>query len=516
MGRSFYLGVIVGSIVLALTLASRLTFHTIFIPELAVDALIANIPGWLESAAINALGFYAKYLAFIIATIVAVVTYGTLAIFFYSRVKGASRIGSGVIFGVVVSVIVSVVLVPLTVRTRGTDFTYDIAWILIPNLLYGAGLDLCRRKMRPLSAREPRIAKRIFIKKGVIGLTGLVLFAFLIDRFFLRSMMEQPEPIPAGRAGVVRRAADVFKMPELMDLVANEVTPNSKFYVVSKNVFDPSVDGNGWTLTVDGLVEKPLRFTYEEFTSLPSKKQSATLICISNPIGGDLISNAEWVGVPMNYILKMAGVKPNGKEVVFYCADGYTDSIPIEKAWHQDTILAYRMNGETLPKSHGFPIRAIIPGLYGMKNPKWITRLELVDYDFRGYWETRGWSKEAAIHTMSRVDLPTLGARIRGVTPVAGIAFAGDRGVEKVQVSVDGGVTWQDALTKDPTSRYSWVLWAGEWEPQEPGTHSIRVRAIDKTGKIQEVRASSTYPAGATGYHVIHVAVGPEERRPGS
>ncbi len=207
----------------------------------------------------------------------------------------------------------------------------------------------------------------------------------------------------------------------------------------------------------------------------------------------------------------MAGLKPQATEIILRARDGYTDSIPLKKGLDPGTILAYEMNGAVLPHPHGFPSRVIVPGIYGMKNVKWLTEIELADFDYKGYWEKKGWSDEAVYKTMSRIDVPRDKIVEAGeVNLIAGIAFAGDRGVRSVEVSVDSGKSWRQATVKPPLSRYTWVLWALEWEVSESlrgRTATLQVRATDGRGEIQIARAQSPSPDGASGYHTVTVRI---------
>jgi DMSO/TMAO reductase YedYZ molybdopterin-dependent catalytic subunit len=209
----------------------------------------------------------------------------------------------------------------------------------------------------------------------------------------------------------------------------------------------------------------------------------------------------------MKDILERAGVNPGVKDIVLRASDDYTDSIPLEKAMHEGTILAYEMNGEPLTASHGFPLRLIVPGIYGMKNVKWVKRLDAVDHDFKGYWQRRGWDDRAEYKTMSRIDEP--GSDINGSTTIAGIAFAGDRGVSRVEVSTDGGKTWKEAQVKSALSPFSWALWHTDWTPARAGEHTLVVRATDGQGVTQTSEYSPAAPSGTTGHHRLTVDVEP-------
>ncbi len=338
-----------------------------------------------------------------------------------------------------------------------------------------------------------KLGRRAFLGRllagfGVVGLSGLAGGA----RDFL------------GRAA---QAAEVF-WKSLAGLSA-EITPVGQFYTVSKNIFDPSVDERGWKVEIKGRVERPYTLTLEELKRLPAVTKPHTLMCISNEVGGELISNAEWKGVPLRLILERAGIKPGSSELILRARDGYSDSFPLKAALAEGTILAYEMNGKPLERQHGFPARVLVMGIYGMKNVKWLTELEVADFDYKGYWEARGWSDQAIYKTFSRIDLPAPRAALQHGERhwIAGVAFAGDRGVKAVEVSVDGGKGWQPARVKPALGPHAWVLWAYEWTPAAPGGATLVVRAIDGTGTVQPVGPKSPLPDGAEGYHMVPVRV---------
>jgi DMSO/TMAO reductase YedYZ molybdopterin-dependent catalytic subunit len=290
-----------------------------------------------------------------------------------------------------------------------------------------------------------------------------------------------------------------------------EVTPNKRFYSVSKNILvNPTVKPETWRLDVHGLVGSRLALSLDELRAMPVFEQYATLACISNEVPAKAIGNALWKGVRLADVLERAGGPGRGAvDLVFTCADNYTDSIPMAKALEKTTILAYEMNGEPLPKLHGFPLRAVVPGIYGMKNAKWIEAIEIVDHDYRGYWMRRGWSDVATYQTVSRIDVPRAGGQMDagGAHGVGGIAFAGDRGIRAVEVSADNGRSWMPATVKPALGPYTWVLWALEWTPPAAGTYTLTVRATDGTGTVQPVEKRDPAPDGATGWHSIPVKV---------
>jgi DMSO/TMAO reductase YedYZ molybdopterin-dependent catalytic subunit len=288
-----------------------------------------------------------------------------------------------------------------------------------------------------------------------------------------------------------------------------EITPNDQFYVVSKNPpgFDPVVNVSKWSLEVGGLVAKPVRLTYDELRAMPAVEQFQTLECISNEVGGDLISTAKWKGVRLRDVLMQAGgAATTAVKVAFRCADGYSESIPLIDAMQPTTLLALEMNGDTLLPRHGFPVRLLVPGLFGMKNPKWMTKVEVVDYDFRGYWEGSGWSDDAVVKTMSEfTGAPHSGGL--SAMELGGVAYAGDRGIKDVEYSSDSGKTWQPAEVKPPLGKFTWVLWAAVWTPTAPGEYTLKVRARDALGVLQTAQETRTLPDGASGYHTIRIRV---------
>jgi DMSO/TMAO reductase YedYZ molybdopterin-dependent catalytic subunit len=287
------------------------------------------------------------------------------------------------------------------------------------------------------------------------------------------------------------------------------VTATDDFYKVSKNfVSDLTVDPATWVLRVDGLVNKPYELRYGDLLKLPSVERYQTLTCISNDIGGDLIGNALWRGVSLRDVLRAAEPKPGAVKAMFSASDGYQDSIPAERALTGDCLIAYMMNGQPLIAGHGMPARLLIPGIYGMKNVKWLTRIDLVATDFKGYWQTRGWSDDAFIHTMSRIDVPNpdMGAGKVGLIKLAGVAFGGDKGISKVEVSVDGGSSWKPTILKDALGPYAWRLWRFDWQAT-PGEHRLQVRATNGAGELQTAEVTDSLPDGATGWHTVTVSV---------
>ena len=286
------------------------------------------------------------------------------------------------------------------------------------------------------------------------------------------------------------------------------ITANEDHYVVDTTLVKPRVDVAQWRLDIKGEVESPFSLTYEQLLDLDAVEQVHTLECISNYVGGDLVSTAVWTGVPLRDLLDRARVKPTAYDVVFTSVDGYTDSIPIAKGMEDRTLVAYLMNGKTVPQEHGYPARMLVPNIYGMKNVKWIRTIEVTNYDFLGYWQQQGWSDSAAINTNTRIDLP--GRNVRwtgGEIVIGGIAFAGSRGIAKVEISPDAGKTWNLAALETPPGALSWRRWTYRWSPPGTGTFKLAVRSTDGAGNTETPVNRDPYPDGATGYDSVDVNV---------
>lgn len=288
-----------------------------------------------------------------------------------------------------------------------------------------------------------------------------------------------------------------------------EVTSAAQFYYVSKNLAsDPTIQQTSWRLSIKGLVGRPYSLSYGDLLALPSVERYHTLACISNDIGGDLISTARFTGVSLADVLNHAGIQTGASELIFRAADGYSDSLHLSQALDPRALIAYHINGEPLPTAHGFPARLLIPGLYGMKNGKWLTELEAGPGGFTGYWEERGWTREAHVKTMARIDTPHDNDLLL-LKPIfiAGVAYAAERGIARVEISTDDGEMWQPAILRQPLGNLTWTLWEFPWTPPASGTYVLAARAIDLDGRVQTPAFADPLPDGASGYHAIVVVV---------
>jgi DMSO/TMAO reductase YedYZ molybdopterin-dependent catalytic subunit len=301
------------------------------------------------------------------------------------------------------------------------------------------------------------------------------------------------------------------------------IRPDDEFYQVSKNLVDPDVARDSWRLDIVGQVENPRVYSFADIAAMPAVEQETTLLCISYGVGSGLCSNAIWKGVPLPTLLAQVKPKPNVTTILFRAADGYYETFRFEKAMEETTLVAYEMNGEPLPKRHGFPLRLIVPGLYGEKNPKWLTRIELLnEADGRlhrrhgcGFYKEQGWGREGdSIPTHSRFDAPQVAGdhfeapfKVGQPTELRGMAFGGDRGISQVEISTDDGASWRQVPITQPGTKISWSLWSYQWTPEQPGDVKLVVRATDGTGKPQISEYRDQVPDGATGLHYVRARV---------
>jgi len=359
----------------------------------------------------------------------------------------------------------------------------------------------------------PDWSRRTLLQAGGAVAIGSVAAATL-GRFLLE---KQRAPVVAGSIPQAPRPAS---LPAGADIATTDLTaaglspivvPNGSFYRIDTAFIPPAVDRDTWRLKVSGLVDREVELTYAELVALPIIEQLVTIACVSNEVGGHLVGNARWTGVALRTVLEMAGVHGNADQLVGKSVDGFTAGMPV--AWVMDPsrmpMIALGMNGEPLPREHGYPARLIIPGLYGyVSATKWLTELRLTRFDtFEGFWVPLGWAAKAPILTQSRIDVPRTGARGNaGGVPVAGVAWAPDRGISAVEVRIDDG-DWAPAKLSAPISKSTWVQWLYAWNAT-PGSHTIEVRATDGTGDVQTESRSAPAPDGARGHHRIQVTAG--------
>jgi DMSO/TMAO reductase YedYZ molybdopterin-dependent catalytic subunit len=315
--------------------------------------------------------------------------------------------------------------------------------------------------------------------------------------------------IPVGRE-ISRVAGRKTNLEVSRGEMPPAITPIEDFYTISKNFVDPPNDrGPEWSIEVNGLVDQDLTLGQADLEALGRGDFISTMLCISNTVGGGLIGTADWTGVSLRTVLEQAGIGDGAVKVIFEGTDGYTTGVPIERVMQPESHLVWEMNGQPLPREHGAPVRAIVPGLYGMKSVKWLTKMTVTEDDYQGYWEQRNWTDEAVVKTMSRIDLPINNEVLpAGPVKIGGIAFAGARGVDAVEVSTDDGESWERAeiQARPNPDGIAWVLWSHEWSAR-PGAYTLVVRAIDGTGEVQTSEEVSELPDGSSGWHRITVGV---------
>jgi DMSO/TMAO reductase YedYZ molybdopterin-dependent catalytic subunit len=354
--------------------------------------------------------------------------------------------------------------------------------------------------------------RRPFLARA-IGLGALAVVGGGVGRTMVEGRASQvaaadteiPQPVQPVSAPGPESSFDIAGITPL-------VVPNADFYRIDTALVTPSVNLSTWNLRVHGMVDTEVTLTFDQLVELPLIEQYVTIACVSNEVGGNLVGNAKWTGVRLTDVLDMAGVHTEATQIVPRSVDGWTAGFPT--AWvtapdrDREALVAVKMNDEPLPAAHGFPARLIVPGLYGyVSATKWLSDIELTTLEaFDAYWVPRGWAKEAPILTQSRIDVPASNASIgAGPVAVAGVAWAPDRGISRVEVRVGDG-DWQNATIATPIGPQTWVQWKWTWQAT-PGEHVIAVRATDGAGEVQTDQRTPPDPDGARGYHTIGVRV---------
>ena len=337
----------------------------------------------------------------------------------------------------------------------------------------------------------------------VVGFGARVVNAASIAADAVRAAITLPQPARAAAPIPAASALDVEGITPL-------ITPNAQFYRIDTALQVPSVDAATWRLRVTGMVENEIEISFDELLALPLIETAVTLACVSNEVGGDLIGNAIWLGYPIRDLLARAKPQDGADMVLSRSIDGFTAGTPLEILLDEDreSLLAVGMNGDPLPPQHGFPVRMVVPGLYGyVSATKWVTELQITRFDrARAYWTDRGWSEKGPVKIGSRIDVPSRTTAVTsGNVAVAGIAWAQHTGIRGVEVRVDGG-PWSPARLATPISADTWVQWIYEWNAA-PGQHELEVRATDASGRRQSGTPRPVVPDGAEGWHAVTVSV---------
>ncbi|MEZ5235001.1 MAG: molybdopterin-dependent oxidoreductase [Acidimicrobiales bacterium] len=476
------------------------------------DRVIDLAPPWLKDFAIDTFGTNDKP-ALLTGTVVLLTALALIAGVAAVRRRRALALGIVAAFGAV----------GMAAATTGRNGTGN-GWVpsLLAALAAATTLLVCARlspvPVEAVAARGDDVApdtavatqrRRFLLALGGVGVASAVVAATgrkLSGRFAVaaeRAAVQPRTPVDPLPAAPADPALEVAGLSPLF-------VPNEDFYRIDTALVIPRVSTASWALAIDGLVERPLRLTYDQLWERTLHEYDVTLSCVSNQVGGDLVGNARWIGVRLDELLDEAGVLPEADQVMSHSVDGFTAGFPVRAALDgRNAIVALTMNGAVLPIAHGYPARLVVPGLYGyVSATKWLQRIELTRFDVaEGYWIPRGWAVEAPIKTQSRIDTPRAGRDLRaGTVPIAGVAWAPGRGVDAVEVQVDDG-PWQRAELGPELADTSWRQWWLGWEAT-PGAHTLRCRATDGTGATQTEQRTRPDPDGATGWHTVQVEVG--------
>lgn len=491
-------GTLAATVALLALLILRFDGIGTFLPENAVEWVVDHIPGALEATAIGLMGGFAKVLALGVAIAGFVVVHGFFALYYrrFEAILGA-RWKVVAAFAALPAVVILFVVLPIFgLGVAGSEDPRGAAPSIISavlgSLVYAGILDLAFREFTRKNPDGIDITRRTAIQSALILLMAAAVGTAVLSGGLTR----------IGR----------LSFPSSSSLSGREVTPTSEFYVVSKNLMSPAVDPSSWTLTVDGLVDNPLAFTSNQLLERNLEEHYATLECVSNEVGGNLIGNGLWRGVPMSELFDEAGVRPNATWVMFTSYDGYTVGVPLLRARAPGAMLALYLNGDRLTADHGFPARVLTPDLYGMMNPKWLTKITLIDHAYQGYWQQKGWTNDGAIKPQAIIAVAPQNIPNGTATEIAGVAFAGARAITDVEVSVDGGATWSSAVRKAPLSPFAWTLWSFAWTPHAPGSTTVMARAYYEatpgaSGTLQPTGHESPFPSGASGVDQVAVTV---------
>lgn len=512
-------------------------------PEFIATAIARLTPLSVFGTVTETYGSLAKR-SLLVACVIGIVALGpvagqrALALTRSSQPSFVRRLGAGLVVATVLLAIALIVILPIAnlgVFARESSYQSDI----LTQLLITFGLWTVLWAMlshdpspEPAAAEGQTVSRRAALTSagwGVLALGSIgAVVASLTDMFRTPKLSEEERlaqeesvdqivsslrsdqmasPEASANEQATATGPVLFEQLETDGRLTPVLTANADFYHVSKNFTDPTVSADGWTLTIGGLVTTPMTFTYEELLARADVKQVSTLCCISNELNGSLIGTAEWTGIRLMDLLNQAGVKPEAVDLKFSAADDYTDSVPVSVGQDPHVLLVVGMNGDPLPDDHGYPARLIIPPIYGMKNLKWLQKIEAVDSDYQGYWQERGWSDTARYQIWGRIDSP--GSKVDpGPAVACGVASAGDRGVSRVEVSLDGGTTWADAeLEPAINAPLTWVRWAYPFEAVA-GKHEIRIRVTDGTGEVMLQEQNPPLPDGATGWPKRTITVG--------
>jgi len=445
---------------------------------------------------------------------------GTILFAVVRAVRGRYADGIGLVFGLVVGLPVALISHSVG-QTATTPPIANALWIVAVFLIWGLVLGRASRRLiqatgtATVSVQEGDEAaasvERIDRRRFLVRLGGATA-AITVVGAVVGELAEAKRRKMMSTVGTRGRWSATHALPNAGAAIKPvpgtrpEFTPLERHYRIDINTIPPAVNEEQWRLNITGLVEQPLALTLDELRRYEPLHQFITLRCISNPVGGDLIGTTRWTGVSLQRLLADLRLKPGASHLKMHAADGFFEVVPIETIKADERVmLTYAWDGVPLLTEHGFPLRIYIPNVCGMKQPKWITAIEVIDDWEPGYWVVRGWNKEAVMEATSVIDVVGMDMDIiqadqrKMIVPIGGIAHTGARGVSKVELQVDSG-PWQPALLRTPLSHLTWVIWRYEW-PFQHGNHTFTVRCWDGQGVPQIVAQAPPEPNGATGLY---------------
>jgi DMSO/TMAO reductase YedYZ molybdopterin-dependent catalytic subunit len=492
----------VGTAQLVAGIVNPEAFPIVTVGQSAIDAA----PEWLKGAAIRAFGANDK--SVLLAGIGVVLALAAIALGIASLYRYWVGVAGLLAFG---AIGVTAALARPVAMPR--DVVPAIA-ATAAGLLTLAALRSCVRLDATVAAfggdgEAPWVVdRRRFLLTATAGVVG-ALAAGGAGNFFAGRFRADASRAAVGIPTPASRSASIGDAELHVPGLGPFITPNDRFYRVDTALFAPAVTAEDWSLRIHGMVRREITLDYERLLSRPLIERDITLTCVSNHVGGPYVGNARWIGAPLRALLEEAEPLPGADQIVGRSVDGFTVGTPTAVAMDgRDAMLAVAMNGEPLPIVHGFPVRMIVPGLYGyVSATKWVVDLELTTFDaYDPYWVERGWSERAPIKTMSRIDTPSASRQLHaGEILIAGVAWAQDVGIDRVDVAIDDG-PWLPAELAAEDTVDTWRQCVYRWEAAR-GEHLLRVRAVDRTGAPQTPVRTDPFPDGATGYHTIAVEV---------
>ena len=523
-------GVISGAVFLATAELFALIFARSASPILAVGGFVIDIvPQPFKEFAIATFGEYDKIallaglgLAVVIASAIAGILQllrpplGVIALVVAGALSTAAIVTRAGVTPLaflppVLGTIAGSILIVLLVRRLKTWKASAVPVAMVDRKSESVGADRLEASVSDATTVAKPIGRRqFFLLAGIAGASAVIVgIASRAVSMTVASVatIRDALKLPSPKSTVTVPKGAELDIPGLSKLF----TPNKDFYRVDTALTVPTIDPSTWRLVIDGMVDQRVEMSFQDLLDMGLDEYAITLTCVSNEVGGDLVGNAKWLGVPLRDVLKKAGVKSGADMVLSKSVDGYTASTPLSALTDDnlDAILAVGMNGEPLPLEHGFPVRMVVPGLYGyVSATKWLTELKVTTFDKdEAYWTPRGYSAEAPIKFASRVDTPKVGEAVKaGRIPIAGVAWAQTVGIERVEVRIDEG-DWVPATLSAPINENTWVQWFMEWDAT-PGTHYVAVRAVNKNGDLQIEERAPIAPNGSAGWQrsLIRVA----------